>query len=454
MFQSPKSLTLWSYSPEVHTAIEQKWGKLWVLELIATNNSLSQELEKAWVLVWENLNPLILKNPHEWMSEEEFKLFQKSHLHNERLRNGLDSLTGWQALIRASLPWDWRSLVDVIPSRWTQATLDNINNEIANILSTIKSNSMSIQYYAETTGVPFDMKNLSLWVVTAFDLPIVTITENPNNWDFYIDDFQWKFGGITWWSKIFTTTTSSDGLTKGGSNPYANKDIIEKVNKMMVILQWFKILDSTIAYQFEFGKTYSGRLILFQIKEVSKKISAIVQLKSTYPLQASKLLYWGNHGYSLPVIPALMPGEWMKTRDIRNDTREWFAYFGNNSSDASLKPHEIDPNMRGVFSGDSHGGSLVHNSFRYVQQVLQSGGIALLGDKIWGMFDDPAMTNNTLEDLKAKNIHIGKNQEWMIEIWFTWWDNQDDTQDIVRKLSELSWSETLKKPFPKRRDEK
>ena len=443
MFKTPTWLTLWAYSSEVLQAIEKKGWKLWPLDLIGDNHKLSQELEKAGILIWNNIKPIVLESPQTGMTEKEYQIFQKYHKINTGQSNWFHSLLSYGGvLIRGSVPWDWRSLVDIIPSLRVEATLESINRWIRAILENISRNESAIQYYARTTGVPFDKNELTLWVVSLFDVPIITVTENPNNGDFYIDDFQWKFGGITWWSKIFTATIWSDGKTKGERREYGDEETVKKVNAMRKILEWEGILDSRIAYQFEFWKVYSGSLILLQIKEMSRKIPTSIHLASLYPIRANKVLFWGAHGYSLPIILSRMPGEWVETRDIRNDTREWFAVFANNSSDIRLKPYEIDPNMRGVMSLDSHGGSLVHNSFRYVQQVLQSGWVALLGDKIWSMFEDPGKTDWTLEQLEIMNFYVMQRQEWNVEIGFKWWEGTDASTDILKRPGKHSqdWS--------------
>ncbi len=441
MLKNPNGICLGEYPAEFTQAIEQHWGKLGVLEFIKAHPTLWEELRKVDVYLGKNLSPLVLKEPLSGISEGEFMEFQKMRTAMKDIDNGYSRpIITKKVLIRLSTAWDWRSLVDVLPTLDVHPDQDSINEWVAKALAQVEKDRYAIKYYADSAWVPFDPSDISVWVVNQFDVPIVTATEHPNNDLMYIDQFD---GKNAYGSTIHSDTVGKDNYTLASTSGSAWKlnHQAKKARDALNILRNANILSKDIAYQLELGQTYYGQLILFQIKEFARKLPITLQLGRHITMRADKILSGWASDYTLPIIAGMTAWESIEKLDRRRTEEDTFVILWNNSSEANLQPSDFRDFIRGVYHGDAHNGSFVHNSFRFVQHVVQSGWVALLWDRIAGGAFEDGSGVKSLEKMNGGTIEVKSLTEWKIGIEVYGKEKPPvgslDADGMTKKLSEF-----------------
>lgn len=416
MFQSPTSITLWEYPKDVLDAIFSNWWKLWMLDYIAKNENLREKLKWVWIIISSGLNPIIVWN-NQFISEDEYKKIINQNQKISKIRNGIEYLSWWDLLIRVSAPWDFRSLVDIFPTESVDGiSLDWINQSIVKIKQKISLVSEPIKKYASWTWVEYNQDQLTFWVVTKMDIPIVTVTEDPNSDSIFIDEFEEE---NFFWKTIYTETDSENNKTRNW----------EKVRKFLKILREEWILDKKIAYQLELWSLYDWNMVLFQIKEFANKVPLITSTKWLIKNYANRIISWKDYwNFSLPIIYWQFMQQWFsKSYDTWNDKELCLAIWYNASK---LLPQYYLENIVWFIHWDAHGWVFNHNSFRMAQAVVQRWWIAIL----WNRF--------------AENVKfLGFNNFWCeLNVNFYDWEMEASISSetpAFKSLKELPHPDTL-----------
>ncbi|NUJ97633.1 hypothetical protein HGA92_02470 [Candidatus Gracilibacteria bacterium] len=361
MFDIPNGLTLGNYGKKVFSSIEEYGGKLGLLYLIAENQGIVQKLRDKGIIISKNSNPILISNKTN-ISEREYRNVEEQA--NRIIKKGEKKL-----LLRVSAPGDFRSFVDIFPTETIEKiNMDNINKTLHKIREKIGFIKENILVYANGTGVPYREEDLSYGVVTKIDVPILTVTENPNTDDIFIDK-----------SRDYGNYKDIKGETDSGVNSSQNGI---KARKILEILREEKILDNSIAYQLELGELDNGKLILFQIKEFAKKNPLTIELEGRIKSIIKRIISGVPEGnYSLPIIYGGISLHGFGLCDkYKGSEKDICLALGNNSCKLSSLDYSSKP--VGFIHGDAHQGVFNHNSFRMTQAVVQRGGIALLGNEI------------------------------------------------------------------------
>lgn len=426
MFITPQWTTLWErYSRNLLEGIEEIWWKLALLKIISQDSELVGDIrEKTWIHVWSLYVPVNIG--WKYINEgEKNQLWEKiNQLWNRDIVT--DNL-----MLRLSIAWDYRSLVDVFPSPLINrdSSIDNINRLLETTFNELKQKEGGIKRYAEWTWVPYDLSDISVWIVPEFNAKITTVTENINNDTIFIDSCINK--GRNWWGAVIRTENHS-------SETHIN--IWEKVRKMLEILQSEKywILDSSIAYQFEIWCLSTGQLILLQVKEFARKTtptSVSSGLNAFNNRIMSSVTAWE---INIPLIYSLDSSKWFeKIKKIREDIA--LVLWTN---DRSLNITDYDPNVVAFFHADSHWWSMTHNAFRMVQAVLQKGWIACLWwlevKWYWDQQEETAMIEQLREDNTTLRVSTTNSEVYIKAVdnngeEISW--NSDDWE-ILAKIAE------------------
>ena len=380
------SLFLWNYPDAAKNRVETLWGKLWFLDFLLQNKRLIEKLRDLniqvapWLQILSN-NSLSRENQADL--EKSLKWFDRA------------GLSDGEIIIRGSIPWDFRSLVDIIPTIKTQG--DQLSEAIPNAIDEIRNKidqiGSAIQKYASGMWVPWDMSALRFWVAPLLNVPILTATEHPNqdgvllldtyNWDYYL-----------WWKNIDSTIYDSEGSSKRKRNSTHGVQI----EKMLTYLRNEHILDSNIKYQFEYWVVPHGGLYLFQVKEFCKKQNPIIHNLGEEGTGASRALFSSlpeDETLDTRVISGTYHTPW---REILENTSIQTAITLAPDRACELFPEYYDPRIRAYFHSDAHGGALNHDSFRTAQAVMQAGWVVWLGLGFSG-----ALRLNYREKLQIRN---------------------------------------------------
>lgn len=168
------TLSLWKYASEIQWFIENLGGKLWFLEFLRKNPTIANELKKIGIHIAPWLQILNKDNTIDWL---DFKRLSTDAINN----SWLDSNPF--VIIRGSVPGDFRSLVDVIPTQ--SYPIHDIKNAvwegISRIIEWLWISRGDIEKYARWMNVPYDENILRIWVAPFFHIPILTATEHPND---------------------------------------------------------------------------------------------------------------------------------------------------------------------------------------------------------------------------------------------------------------------------------
>lgn len=361
MFQAPQWITLWEYQPNVLQAVEEKGGKLWMLEVISSDEELVDEIRvKTRINIKTSSIPLCIE--WDYMNEREYSDLLKVVEYFSKFENSTNgSHIKENFMLRASIGWDFRSLVDVFPSPLVQSYLwiDWVNKGIETIMEKVSNIDSLIKRYANWTGVPYDKSKLRIWVVPEYNFQaIVTVTENIHWETLFLDthlwqDFNW------WWQKI-------------DSEEYNIWDIWWEWEKYKILLSLLRkkwILDTGIAYQLEIWIQQNGQPFLLQVKEFAKK-TGTVQINSWVKWFAHRMMSTLWEGvYNFPVFYWDTSVEWFASLRESWVSSEVALILWEN--DRKLNIYDYDPNVVAFFHGDSHGGVFNHNSFRSAQSTLQ-----------------------------------------------------------------------------------
>jgi hypothetical protein len=221
------------------------------------------------------------------------------------------------------------------------------------------------------------------------DVNVITVTENPNNNDIFIDDYQWE---NFYWKTIFSETDNEEKTT----------NVWKKVRNLLRTLREKWILDKDIAYQFEFWQRYNWDLILFQVKEFCKKLPILTSVSMNFSIYVNKVLVWSYDEYVIPIIYWQTSKSWFITTRESTDNVCLALWYNTQN----LTPTDYSANVVGFIHWDAHWWVLNHNSFRTAQATLQKWGFALL----WNRFVDYIEWNN-LQEVKVEN------DDWKIKVW-------------------------------------
>ncbi len=407
--RTPNWLTLWKYDNEVLDAIEKKWWKLWLLELIANNLDLSEELRKNWIIINSVFNPVIIQNKKS-ISKDEYDKLIDSNLETFRLLKWKRNLWNWDFLIRVSASWDFRSLVDVFPTHklkefwkeWVNEALDKIKKLID------KWNS-DISNYAIKTWVPYDKDTLTFWVVPKIDSQIITVTENPNNNLVYVDKNEWE---NNYWKLIDNLHYDSEtGKTYDKNTKEYNSekflDLSKKLQKFLDLLRKNWILDKNIAYQLELWYLETWEIILFQVKEFAKKqkLNTIFNgiLEETW-IKIYRVISWFSEWeIDIPVIYWRNSDVWFNL--CKKVSWNVCLVLWNNSHNLNID--QFNSNILWFLHVDWHWWVFNHNSFRQIQATVQAWWIALMGMSILNPNLNSVFNNSRLKT---------KKQNWNVDI--------------------------------------
>lgn len=185
--------------------IEHYGWKLGVLEMIRNlYRDNPTEFDAIGIKVWPEFMPTIIPS---WstLTEEVFQGFLQRY-----------GITEWsEILVRGSVPGDFCSLVDIIPTDslripyteyrkkvtdgyeiiWTPEWATEIITpcqQINDVLWRIKNRVMilerDIQRYAKLSGVHFSIDDISFGLVPRFSEDHITVTEHPNLNEVYIEE--------------------------------------------------------------------------------------------------------------------------------------------------------------------------------------------------------------------------------------------------------------------------
>ena len=239
------SIVLWEYPEEVIQRINRDGGKLWFLNFLANNTTLANALDDTGVLVWPTTIPMTL---NAWidLSEGMWNDFIDKRTPLLHAKNGLAHLCTKKIMVRWSVPGDYRSLVDVIPTECTHdMSFNGAFSLINSIRAKVSQTNQDIERYAKWTWVPWDKDQLHFGLALEFNVPIITATEDPNQeGTTYIDHWEWKH---EYWQTIFANTHSPETPFFEGRS----------IDKFLSLLRKEWILDRKIAYQLELGRMYS-----------------------------------------------------------------------------------------------------------------------------------------------------------------------------------------------------
>jgi len=382
-------------------AIEEKGGKLWILDLIASDVGLAQEIyEKTKIFVTKTSNPICIDGDH--MSEDEYRRLTNNYASWERVWNEVYNapVTG-KYMLRWSIEWDFRSFVDVFPSPviHVQHWIDGINESIDEIRTKVREAEMWIRKYAEWTWVPYDRNKLKIWAVPALSFAVLTVTENIHDDKIFLDEMTITSGNRNIYPEIHTKE---------------NK-IWEKYEILLEILRSRWILDRNIAYQLEIWRLANGWTVLLQVKEFAVKTNPIEVGRTIDNYNRRTMSALSDCELSLPIV------FWGTSKEaygnLKEDDREWpkALMLGSNRRDLGI--HEYDPDVVAFFHWDAHGGVFNHNSFRMTQAVIQKWWVASFWNAIidgdykaspadvveWNNTDLQIFSSNWVVDMSIKS---------------------------------------------------
>lgn len=434
-------VALWQYSPTLLKAIRDRSWKFWVIEYISWNPKLVEDLKSLWIFVGP-MNPMVL-NPWEVADDWFFERF------NTQLSQIPDELKGYLHSDRAfhirwGSPGDFKWLVDVLKTPVvTNATREKIRDAIKDVRRIAAVHSEKISRYAHGEWVYWDSDNIQIWVVPSFNVPIVTVTEDPNNeWRIFIDTL---FPSISW-NRIMSATDYIEGVWVTGDELQwelgvdlkKNDPPWENIQKAIQLLKNQGMLDPNMTYQFELWwlRWIQSWFLLFQIKEFARKNPVntdhiIKSINNNY----RQILAWGRISR---IITGLREWDILNTPiidgqyrwNIWQDTKarefpQWFIMRPSQNRN-DLVADDYHPDLKWFIHGDAWGGTLAHNSFRFAQSVVRKWWIITL----W--FYDPYEIRKP--NINTLNVRV--NNGILEQIWEAP-TPIDETEDIIKRLGEL-----------------
>lgn len=373
--------------PELIDHIERYSGKLGVLELISKKYQENPTpFDTIGIKVWPQYTPTII-TPGDTLTKREFGEFMNKHWLSG----------GSKVLLRWSLPGDYSSLVDVVPtvesslypsysrlsedgnsnimlfsSKWAteiKEIHDVVNENIHDLRERVKQKSRFILRYAELSWVPFDGEKASFGLIPKFKGSLTIVTEHPNHEWVLIQEWPFEKGSR---NKSFSI-----------SQPGYICEESEKVKKLLEFLRDMWILDSTIAYSFELGSDGKGNTILFQIREICKKMLTkaesieltkhhsdyIQTILTTIPEGLSKKFTFQN-----TIIPEAQI-------NLESDEYPHFGQLIGLNVPLDSYHFNLNPNLHGIMTQNSEvPGVGTHENMRFIQYALQqkTGGIVVI----------------------------------------------------------------------------
>lgn len=387
--------------------IERYGGKLWLLEFLSSlYQENPSEFDAIWIKIGPNYTPMIIP-PWEKLTQREFEEFSKRY-----------GLVEWsQILVRWSIPGDYRSLVDVIPTRkispsttywkdnsdsailldwpeWStrvETHADDVNSTIESIEENVHQVTGLIGRYAELSWVPFSQNSISFGIIPLFSYGHIIITEHPNVCHLYIEE---QFAPHNYRpfdvKLVLASTVDQDSVS-------------HKVSHLLELLRKKWVLDSNISYSFELWKNKNDEVILYQIRELCKKVpigSPTIRLKeyhsqhiatilTTIPIGESKIFELGNMATGNIDTPLWVPVVW----HFRSENDLWI---------------QLDPNRHWIFSTNAIATIGGHGNMRQAQYALQSNGgwiVVLWKDSPW----NESYTRDIEETFGSKPMY---DEEW------------------------------------------
>lgn len=182
-------------------------------------------------------------------------------------KHGFEDDTNSPFLLRASVPGDYRSLIDIIETkkdtlyRYDDSdTAQNRTNRAIHEIRLRMQDAVLIPRYAKLAGVPFDKNAISFGIVPKLASSHIIVTEHPNHEDVLIQEGPFKTNYRN--STFFLSSVDYDS------------DVTLKVKMFLNFLRDRGVLQVDIAYNLELGLDSEGNMVLFQIRELCKKMFA------------------------------------------------------------------------------------------------------------------------------------------------------------------------------------
>lgn len=344
-------------NPELISHVEQYGGKLGVLELISKKYQENPEpFDKIGIKVWPWYTPTIITSTNT-LSKDVWEDFLGKH-------NLIDGEWRW-VLLRASLPWDYRSLIDVIRTDVNHLyDYENGMDSRSRFLSRMDEtrefvdSSQGLVHYAELAWVPFDPISLSFWLIPEFKWSRLIVTEHPNHEWQLIEEWSFKkslpnkiFRIHDWWARSENT---------------------RKVAGLLALLRSMNILDEQVAYNLELWVTPTGEVILFQIREFCKKV--LVERDS---LRIAN----GRHSEFIETIMTTLQNGVQKVFQSSERSIDRYSIYSSDPLDVPkiaqlwwrgcpLGIINLDPNLHGISTENMYASVGQHENMRFMQYAL------------------------------------------------------------------------------------
>ncbi len=475
-------VAVWTYTPEILSAIKEKSGKFGMLEVISQNWALVEKLSKLWVYVGST-NPVILLAGE--IPDDIF--FQRLQEHVSRFPKALQRYTKENGYhIRGWSPGDMKWLVDVMktPTIQNGFVRDSIVQAIENVRQWAVEQTRYIAHYAIHEWVYWNSENIQIGVVPSFDVPIVTVTEDPNrSYRLFIDTIhddgkrsnnrtirRVEHTGILPVKKMKARievdpndTSLMARLTRSLNKMDVSFWELEEskkkfdaihsspewkdIAKIFALLKKESILDPNMTYQMELWwvEWPPSKFILFQVKEFAKKnpintdklIDERGLPQNFYTAGTARIITWMKEWeeISIPIVDGEFRWNiWEHTR-IRENPLGFAARPVRNSDDLCAWDYHKD--LKIFFHSDAHGWTLAHNSFRFAQSVVRKWGTIILSNQ-----------DNFTGQYSPKDIWL-KVQSGVLKLIAQKKEERDILGDLAKlsklKLPPLPWS---KKSFP------
>ena len=147
---------------------------------------------------------------------------------------------------------------------------------------------------------------------------------------------------------------------------------------MLAFLRKIWVLDTTIAYQFEFGTAQNGELLLFQVREFCTMQEAISPVSESLRKNWRAVFSALKDGKSLDNLTVVTWEYHEPWEKILHDTDASKKFLLAWTRAPKTFPDEYDPRIIAQFHTDVWWWSMNHDSFRTAQSVMQSGWVVWL----------------------------------------------------------------------------
>lgn len=386
-------IALGDYSPDLKSSIRNGSGKFWALRHIAQTPWLARSLRRYWMIV-DIVDHQVLAPwdaPSDWFFES-IDIWVRRIPHE--FRRHLMSNNTFH--VRWGSPGDFKWLVDVIPTQVIHnATQDKIEAAIDAIRSHAHEKNTDIERYAQWEWVYWNKDDIHIWVVPSFNIPILTVTEDPNNPNTLFIDTQYP---TLSWERNMSMQTYTHNESAWMFHPQRWRSRYDELYHWFNLYRAIQILkrevfDQNMTYQFELWWIQeTGEFLLLQVKEFAKKnpiqtdqaieiVNRALHLPWARITQSnvSRIITWLWEWDTLkaPIVDGQFRwGIWGKVKD--QDFPDGFVMRPIRNSD-DLTPSDYDPRTRWFLHVDAWGGTLAHYSFRFAQTAARNWWVFMAG---------------------------------------------------------------------------